>query len=68
LDGLNEESNFNWGWFNDRQENFIRKYQPYVDMLAANNHVDMFDFVFSIVKKKCSSELVEEILNKKNAE
>ena len=51
---LTETSEFNWGWFNDSQDNFIRKLFLILDMLAANNFPEIFDFLFPILKTKCS--------------
>lgn len=51
---LTETSEFNWGWFNDSQDNFIRKLFIILDMLAANNFPEIFDFLFPILKTKCS--------------
>lgn len=55
LASLTETSEFNWGWFNDSQDNFIRNYFfSFLDMLAANNFPEIFDFLFPILKSKCS--------------
>jgi hypothetical protein len=36
-------------------------------MIAANNLVALFDYIFPIVKEKCGEEKITEIVNKCNS-